>query len=142
MGRIKIILVDTTVVIDIWRGRSKIKSVLNLFSDRDIYISAITLTEIYDGLGYTKEKKGINIYNQIKKQIDNILSDFHLIPINNIILQDSGIIKGSLRAKGIILDIADCIIGISARFIGAEKLITRNPSHFKEFGVSIEAYEI
>jgi len=38
------IIVDTTVVVDIWRGRSKVKSVLKPYSDQSICISAITKT--------------------------------------------------------------------------------------------------
>jgi predicted nucleic acid-binding protein len=51
------IIVDSTVIIDIWRGRPNVKSVLKPYSNQTICISAITLAEIYDGLGYTKEKK-------------------------------------------------------------------------------------
>ena len=136
------IIVDTTVVIDIWRGRSKVKSVLKPYSDQSICISAITIAEIYDGLGYTKEKQSEKIYTQIKNQIEKILSEFHIIPLNFQILQESGTLKGYLRAKGIILDLADCIIGTTAKLINSEKLITRNIRHFQDFGISIETYEI
>ncbi len=133
---------DTTVVIDIWRGRSKVKSVLKPYSDQSICISAITIAEIYDGLGYTKEIKNEKIYNQIKDQIEKILSEFHVIPLNLQILQESGSLKGHLRAKGIILDLADCIIGATAKLMNTEKLITRNIRHFQDFGLTIETYEI
>ena len=133
---------DTTVVIDIWRGRSKVKSVLKPYSDQSICISAITIAEIYDGLGYTKEKKSEKIYSQIKDQIEKILSEFHIIPLNLQILQESGSLKGYLRAKGITIDLADCIIGTTAKLMNSEKLITRNISHFQDLGLSIESYDI
>lgn len=57
------IIVDSTVIIDIWRGRSNLKSVLKPYSNQTICISAITLAEIYDGLGYTKEKKSEEIFS-------------------------------------------------------------------------------
>ncbi len=136
------IIVDTTVIIDIWRGRSKIKSVLKPYSDQTTCISAITIAEIYDGLGYTKEKKSEKIYLQIKDQIERVLSEFHIIPLNSQILQESGSLKGRLRAKGITLDLADCIIGTTAKLMNAEKLITRNDRHFQDFGLTIESYEI
>jgi len=137
-----VIIVDTTVIIDIWRGRSKVKSVLKPYSDQTTCISAITIAEIYDGLGYTKEKKSEKIYLQIKDQIEKVLSEFHIIPLNSQILQESGQLKGFLRAKGIALDLADCIIGITAKLMNAEKLITRNDRHFQDFGLTIESYEI
>ena len=136
------IIVDTTVIIDIWRGRSNVKSVLKPYSDQTISISAITIAEIYDGLGYTKEKKSEKIYHQIRDQIEKLLSEFYVIPLNSQILQESGSLKGILRAKGIILDLADCIIGTTAKLMNAEKLITRNIRHFQDFGLTIESYEI
>jgi len=134
--------VDTTVIIDIWRGRSNVKSVLKPYSDQNICISAITITEIYDGLGYTKEKKSEKTYLQIRDQIEKLLSEFHIIPLNSQILQESGSLKGYLRAKGSTLDLADCIIGTTAKLMNAEKLITRNIRHFQDFGLTIESYEI
>jgi len=137
-----VIIVDTTVIIDIWRGRSNVKSVLKPYSDQNICISAITITEIYDGLGYTKEKKSEKTYLQIRDQIEKLLSEFHIIPLNSQILQESGSLKGYLRAKGSTLDLADCIIGTTAKLMNAEKLITRNIRHFQDFGLTIESYEI
>ena len=133
---------DTTVIIDIWRGRSNVKSVLKPYSDQTTCISSITIAEIYDGLGYTKERKSEKIYIQIKEQIEKVLSEFHIIPLNSQILQESGHLKGFLRAKGITLDLADCIIGTTAKLMNAEKLITRNNRHFQDFGLTIESYEI
>ena len=136
------IIVDSTVIIDIWRGRSNVKSVLKPYSNQTICISAITLAEIYDGLGYTKEKKSEKIYLQIKDQIEKVLSEFHIIPLNSQILQESGSLKGHLRARGITLDLADCIIGTTAKLMSVEKLITRNIRHFQDFGLRLESYEI
>jgi len=137
-----VILVDTTVLIDIWRGRSNIKSILKPYSEQTTCISAITITEIYDGLGYTKEKKSEKVYLQIKNQMEKLLSEFHVIPLNPQILQESGSFKGFLRAKGIMLDLADCIIGTTAKLMNSEKLITRNIRHFQDFELTIESYEI
>ncbi|MFW9878734.1 MAG: type II toxin-antitoxin system VapC family toxin, partial [Candidatus Thorarchaeota archaeon] len=125
------------------RGRSNVKSVLKPYSNQTIYISAITLAEIYDGLGYTKEKKkNEKIFLQIKDQIEKVLSEFGIIPINSQILKESGSLKGFLRAKGITLDLADCIIGTTAKLMNAEKLITRNIHHFQDFELTLESYEI
>lgn len=78
---------------------------------------------------------------QIKDQIEKVLSEFHIIPLNSQILQESGRLKGYLRARGITLDLADCIIGTTAKLMNAEKLITRNVRHFQDFGLSLESYE-
>ena len=105
-------------------------------------ISAITVEEIYDGPGFTLEKKGEDVYKNIKEQHEKILSDFEIIPINVEILQQSGLFRGELRAKGNTLDLGDSVIGISTRWLKAEKLITRNPKHFTDFGINLETYEI
>ncbi len=70
------------------------------------------------------------------------MSEFHIIPLNSQILQESGSLKGYLRARGIILDLADSIIGTTAKLMNAEKLITRNIRHFQDFGLKLESYEI
>lgn len=136
------ILVDTTVIIDIWRGRSGVKRHLKNYKEETLCISIISIAEIYDGLGYTKEKKGDAVHNKIKDQIEKVLSGFHILPLNIPILQESGTIKGKLRAQGIIIDLADCIIGITAKLMNADKIITRNKSHFQDFGLNIESYTI
>ena len=82
------------------------------------------------------------VYKKIEEQIEKVLSGFHIIPLNIPILQESGAFKGILRAKGILLDMADCIIGLTAKLMNAEKIITRNTRHFQEFGITIESYDI
>jgi predicted nucleic acid-binding protein len=142
MGRLKMIIIDTTVIIDIWRGRPNVKTLLKPYTDKPICVSAITIAEVYDGLGYTKEKKSEKIYSQIKDQIEKILTEFHVIPLNKEILRESGKLKGQLRAKGITLDLADCIIATTAKLMNSEKLVTRNIRHFQDLELPIETYEI
>jgi len=135
------IIIDTTVIIDIWRGKNSIKKCLEGKSDEKLCISAITIEEIYEGLGYTKEKKGVEIFEKFRDQYEKIFGDFEIIPIDLLILKQAGIKKGQLRSKGLILDTADCIIGITAELINAKNIITRNPKHFEEFKVEIVSYE-
>ncbi len=45
-------------------------------------------------------------------------------------------------AKGIIIDIQDLIIGTVAEVLKAERIITRNPDHFKSFKIPLISYEI
>ena len=112
------------------------------YKEELLCISAITTGEIYDGLGYTKEKRGENIYKEIQNQFEKIFTEFEIIPITTDILKLSGMRKGELRANGITLDIGDCVIGITAKLIKAEKIVSRNPKHFSEFDVQVESYEI
>lgn len=136
------IMVDTTVIIDLWRGREGIKEYLAKKRGESFFISAITIAEIYDGLGYTKEKKGKEVYINIKEQYELLLNDFHIVPLTLEIIKKAGIFRGKLRAKGIIIDLADIIIMITSQSIKAKKIITRNPDHFDESPIQVESYEI
>jgi len=140
LGRITIIIVDTTVIIDLWRGRTGVKECLTKYKEEILSISAITIEEIYDGLGYTKEKKGEKVYDKIKEQHEKIINDFHVIPLKIEILKKSGLLRGELRAKGKILDPGDIIIMVTSQEVKASKIITRNPKHFEKSLVQIESY--
>jgi len=136
------ILLDTNVIIDLWRGRGGVKNCLEKYKDEVLCISAISIGEIYDGLGYTKQKRGTDIYKEIENQFEKIFTEFEIIPITLDILKLSGIIKGELRANGTILDFGDCIVGITAKLIQVEKIISRNPKHFSDFEIPLESYEV
>lgn len=136
------IMVDTIVVIDLWRGQTGVMKCLAKNKEENFCISIITIEEIYDGLGYTKAKKGNEVYEQIKEQYEKILNDFHIVPLNLDIIIKSGLFMGELRAKGVILDLADIIIMVTSQEIKAKKIITRNPIHFEESPVQVESYEI
>ncbi len=110
--------------------------------EENFCISAITIEEIYDGLGFTKVKKDEEVYEQIKEQYEKILTDFHIVPLNLDIIKKTGLFRGELRAKGVIIDLADIIIMVTSQEIKAKKLITRNPKHFDESPVQVESYEI
>ena len=136
------IFLDTTIIIDIRRGRSEGKEVLDKYKDKICGISAITVQELYVGLGYTLEKMGKAIYEQNLNQIQRLLEDYEIIDITRPILEQAGFLKGQLMAKGITIEIQDLIIGVTAEIFKAELIITRNPNHFKPFKIPIESYEI
>lgn len=136
------IVLDTNVIIDLGRGRSGVKKKLENFKEAEFAISAITIQEIYVGLGYILEKHGKELYEKNKEKSQNLLEDYIILKITRPILEHSGLIKGKLRAKGVTIEIQDLIIGSTAEILGAEKIITRNPKHFEVFKVRIESYEL
>ena len=136
------IILDTNVIIDLGRGRSSAKKILGNFKEAVFAISAITIQEIYVGLGYILEKHGKELYEKNKEKSQNLLEDYTILKITRPILELSGLNKGKLRAKGITIEIQDLIIGSTAEMLGAEKIITRNPKHFEVFKVPIESYEL
>ncbi len=136
------IVLDTNVIIDLGRGRSGVKKKLENFKEAEFAISAITIQEIYVGLGYILEKHGKELYEKNKEKSQNLLEDYTILKITRPILEHSGLKKGKLRAKGVTIEIQDLIIGSTAEILGAEKIITRNPKHFEVFKVPIESYEL
>lgn len=136
------IMLDTNVIIDLGRGRSGVKKILENFKEAVFAISAITIQEIYVGLGYILEKHGKELYEKNKEKSQNLLEDYTILKITRPILELSGLNKGKLRAKGVTIEIQDLIIGSTAEILGAEKIITRNPKHFEVFKVPIESYEL
>lgn len=136
------IVLDTNVIIDLGRGRSGVKKKLENFKEAEFAISAITIQEIYVGLGYILEKHGKELYEKNKEKSQNLLEDYIILKITRPILEHSGLIKGKLRAKGVTIEIQDLIIGSTAEILGAEKIITRNAKHFEVFKVRIESYEL
>ena len=136
------IIADTTIIIDLWRGRSGAKDCLEKFKEELVCISMITVEEIYDGLGFTKQKKSETLYEEIKSQHEKILQEFQIIPITLDILKKAGLLRGELRAKGDLLDLADIIIMVTAQEIEAKCIITRNPKHFQNSSIPIESYTI
>jgi predicted nucleic acid-binding protein len=135
-------VVDTTVIIDIWRGRTNVRKCLEQYSDNSFAISSITIEEIYDGLRYTKKEKGEKLYEEIRDQFIKILHNFQIIPLSTEILKQTGLIRGELRLNGEILDLADIIIMVTAQETHASKIITRNPKHFKKSPIPIESYNV
>jgi len=136
------IVLDTNVIIDLGRGRSGVKKKLENFKEAEFAISAITIQEIYVGLGYILEKHGKELYEKNKEKSQKLLEDYTILKITRPILEHSGLKKGKLRAKGVTIEIQDLIIGSTAEILGAEKIITRNPKHFEVFKVRIESYEL
>jgi predicted nucleic acid-binding protein len=133
------ILLDTCTVIDIQRGKLGLKELLSSLEPSDFCISAITIEELNVGLGYTSEKLGDSIYLAQKKKIEDILLDLTILPISIPILERAGHVKGVAKAQGIIVETPEAIIGATAELDRAEKLITRNPEHFKLFGIPLES---
>jgi len=134
------IIVDTNVIIDIERGKSSLKSLFAEFLREHYVISAISVMELYSGLGYTRKVRGDAFYQKQKGNIDLILSDFEILAINLPILKNAGIKRGDLYAQGIIIDNEDIIIGTTAEFFEIPIIITRNQKHFANFKLKTYTY--
>ena len=73
------IMLDTNVIIDLGRGRSGVKKILENLKETVFAISAITIQEIYVGLGYILEKYGNELYEKNKEKSQNLLEDYTIL---------------------------------------------------------------
>ena len=134
------IIADTNVIIDIERGKDRLKNLFEKYQDEHFCISAISILELYVGLGYSKSKKGKKFFEKQKKNVDIIINDFEIIPLSLEILKEAGLKKGELMVSGKNLDFEDILIGITGEKLEVSHIFTRNKKHFESFSLSIEDY--
>ena len=136
------ILADTTVLIDILRGRDETRQLLERFRDEPLCISGITIKELHVSLGYTRVKMDEAVYEEKRRDVMKLIENFHVIEVSNEILEKAGEKEGELLAKGKKLELEDIIVGVSAEDIKASRIITRNADHFTPFTIPVESYQI
>jgi len=111
--------------------------------DQDQFaISAITIEEIFTGLGHTFGKQGKERYIKAKNESNKILMLYEIFQITKKILERAGFIRGQALAKGDIIGQADAIIIATGEKFKVSKIITRNPEHFRASKIPIESYNL
>ncbi|HTK03473.1 MAG TPA: type II toxin-antitoxin system VapC family toxin [Alphaproteobacteria bacterium] len=115
-------LIDTCVIIDLLRGKSKISPVI---FEKGASINVITLSELYYGANKS------NNFDKSMKQLGGLISDFDLeiIGLDENASKVFGKLKSDLETKGQRLDDMDLFIAstaISENMI----LVTSNTKHF------------
>jgi predicted nucleic acid-binding protein len=134
------IILDTTVLIDILRGKDSINEKIKTDSSKEYSISAISIQELYVGVGYLRLKKGPEIAKKLENDIEKFLQDFKILNLSWEILRTAGIWEGEMRAQGKNIDYQDYIVAATAESISAEKILTRNANHFKNLKIPFEGY--
>ena len=111
------ILLDTSVVIDLLRGRVYDESVLSIERE-PVMISTVTIHEVYVGLrdGEVDLTEGV-------------LGSFAIVPFGSAEARLSGSWWRRYRAEGITLPLADTLIAATAAVRGLP-LLTGNVKHF------------
>lgn len=113
-------VVDTSIFIDYLRKKNKENSKLyNIPDDKTLYVSAITLFELF--LGATNQQK----WNDIIL----ITDDLNILPVTIDISKKGAKIFQDLRKRNKIIDFRDILIGATA-LINNLPIITDNKKHF------------
>ena len=112
-----IILLDTDVLVDFFRGHSKAVTFVNAQSNR-IILSSIVVAELYAGVRRDNEQAAL----------DNFVSLFRVVPVSADIARAGGLYKRDYgRSHGV--GLADAIIAATAEAENAE-LKTLNIKHY------------
>ena len=119
MEKLNAYLIDSDILIDYLRGFSDTRTFLfNLKEQGYLMISTINVVEIYSGRDIKNSKK--------RKIIDDFINEFKIIPLEEDIAKQAGIIRMKYQTP-----FADAIIAATA--INSHfSLVTKNIKHFSK----------
>ena len=116
-------LVDTDWIVDYLKGKQKSVEILQKLFDEGLYVSMISIAEIYEGIVDAKDKE------QIEKSLDDFLEGVIILNLNEDICRKFGKIRNDMRKRGEMIGDFDILIASTAIVHGL-KLITGNKAHF------------
>jgi len=125
------ILLDTTVLIDVLRGRDAADRLMTLRSvSEPPFVSAINVEEVWRGARRSEERT-----------IRRLLSGLRIAPLDAEAGELAGRWRRDFSAKGVTLAQADCLIAAAAVGVGA-RLATGNPKDFPMAGLVAEHWRV
>lgn len=121
------VLLDTTVLIDVLRGRSAVERLRELRSAGDRpFVCAINVEEVARGLRPHEVASARRLVEGLR-----------LVPLGDAEGWRAGDWRRGFAARGVTLTQADCLIAAAAVSIGA-RLATGNPKDFPMAGLVVE----
>ena len=132
------VCLDSSIVIDILRGKESVKAIENKFdsSNEEIFIPSPVIIELIRGIYLKDAIRNI----KEKEEINNFLYSFVVLDLNKESAIKAGEIEAELRNAGEMIDLEDIMIG-AITLQNNETLITRNKKHFEKIrGLKIEGY--
>lgn len=122
-------LLDTSILVEIDRGNN-MEKIKKLESEGRHAISQVTVTEIFQGLEYRHNNYGEK-YDEDRKNIEQLLSRFKVLQIDNHVSIQTAKIRSELRNKGSQVNyLHDTYIAATAKTKDLT-LVTKNIDHFK-----------
>ena len=116
-------LIDTDILIYSLKGHAIVKDNLQAHCQDPIFISAVTLMELYYG-AYKSQKVESNLV-----KVKTIESAIEIIPVSHIMVEIFGLLKTKLEGEGARLDDFDLILAATALSHNLT-LVTNNEKHF------------
>ena len=132
-GRLKVgaVLLDTTVLIDVLRGRAAGGRLLDLRRAGDVpCVCAVNVEEVFRGLRSGEEADA-----------DRLLRALRMVPLGLDEGRKAGEWRRSFAARGQTLSQADCLVAAAA-YSAAARLATGNPKDFPMTDVLVEHWAV
>ena len=126
------VLLDTTVLIDVLRGRARTVERLRALrrGDDDVYVSAVNVEEVVRGLRPAERDSAARLF-----------AGTRIAPLGD----REGWLAGEWRreqaACGVTLSQADCLVAAAAHGVGA-RLATGNPKDYSLPGLVVEHWPV
>ncbi len=101
------------------------------------HLSAITLTELACGVAWFRARRATARAARLGQWLDQIIQ-FHaarILPVDNEIALQAGILMAAARASGVEPDISDALIAATANVHGLE-VLTFNMADFRSMGIA------
>ena len=124
---------DTNIVIDLWRGDESLRKILSTLSKEEIYITPITLCELFKG-AYLSSNVEYDL-QLINKFIDRT----NVLNFTSDACHEFGKEFAKLQKSGKTTEELDLMIACIAKVHGLT-VVTRNKKHFENIGVDIEVW--
>lgn len=125
------VLLDTTVLIDVLRGRPVVERVRGLRRRGDVpYVCAVNVEEVARGLSGAEQDRAARLFAGVRTAPLGA-SEGHL----------AGRWRREFAERGVTLGQADCLVAAAAQGIGA-RLATGNPSDFPMPGLEVEHWAV
>ncbi len=116
---------DTSAIIDIFKGEKKIKKFLE--NNREpLAATIISYLELFFGLNPEDFK-----YNEEEKYYDEFFKSLYNIDLTKDSCKEASKIFWNLKSDGKMIEQFDCVIAGLFVANGIKKIVTRNPKHFE-----------
>ena len=118
-------LIDTDHIIDYLKGKEGTVNLLQSLFSEGLYISIISVAEIYEGIEGSKNKQ------RTEESFEDFLEGAIVLSINKEVCKKFGEIRNDLRKRGELIGDFDILIASTA-ITSNLQIITDNKSHFSK----------
>ena len=121
------VLVDTTVLIDVLRGRRDRSEALSKLARQGSLLCScdVTLAEVYAGM-----------LDKERRMTEDLLDSLYYVPGDPRVARSAGLLRREWRGRGVTLSIADALIAALA-MRHELALLTDNAKHFPAKGLVV-----